>query len=288
MTSADGAPLDFEAELRGAVDADSGSLTVPDAWEGFPGRAFGGFLAGAVLVATSDRTEHPRPLSLFSRYYRPSPVGRAVGIELAAEQRGTNLDTFVSRLVDGDRLLSTFSVAFGRDREVPLSSQALATPPPLVRPQPAWQYCEEIGVKLDRLMRRVGYRAETEAVPSKEAAAGWNLRSEWPATTCDDPVVRAAVAVMAIDVFVGPATMRANGRDLDGKSPVMMPSLDLNSWFYAPEAQHDGDWLTVRTSVPVTQAGYAVGRAQVWAGDRLIAEGMSQVALVQPSPAPST
>ncbi len=288
MTSTNGAPLDFEAELRGAVNADNGSLTVPEAWEGFPGRAFGGFLAGAVLVAASARTEHPRPLSLFSRYYRPSPVGRAVRIELAAERRGNNLDTFAARLFDGDRLLSTFSVAFGRDGEAPLSSQALVPPPPLVRPQPVWQYCEEIGVKPERLMRRVGYRAETEAVPPEEAAAGWNLRSEWPATTCDDPAVRAAVAVMAIDVFVGPATMRANGWDLDREWPLMTPSLDLNCWFYAPEAQHDGDWLTVRTSVPVTQAGYAVGRTQVWAGDRLIAEGMSQVALVLPSPAPST
>ena len=290
MTSIDGAALDYEAELRGAVDADSGSLTVPEAWEGFPGRAFGGFLAGAVLVAASVRTEHPRPLSLFSRYYRPSPVGRAVGIELAAERRGRNLDTFAARLVDGDRLLSTFSVAFGRDGEAPLCSQALATLPPLVRPRPVWQHLEEIGVEPGRLMRRVGYRAETEAVPPEEAAAAWNLRSEWPATTCADPAVRAAVAVMAIDAFVGPATMRANGWDLDGEWPVMMPSLDLNCWFYAPEEQHAGDWLTVRTSVPVSRAGYAVGRTQVWTGDRLIAEGMSQVALVPvpPSPAPST
>ena len=89
MTSTNGASLDFEVELRGAIDADNGSLTVPEAWEGFPGRAFGGFLAGAVLVAASARTEHPRPLSLFSRYYRPSPVGRAVRIELAAERRGS-------------------------------------------------------------------------------------------------------------------------------------------------------------------------------------------------------
>lgn len=137
-------------------------------------------------------------------------------------------------------------------------------------------------------MRRVGYRAETEAVPAAEAAAGWNLRSEWPATTCNDPAVRAAVAVMAIDVFVGPATMRANGWNLDEESPVMMPSLDLNSWFYALEAQRDRDWLTVRTSVPVTQAGYAVGRTQVWAHDRLIAEGMSQVAVVRRSSTAST
>ncbi len=285
MTSTDSVPLDYEAELRGAVDADGASLIVPETWEGFPGRAFGGFLAGAVLVAASARTEHPRPLSLFSRYYRPSPVGRALGIELVAERRGRSVDTFAARLVDGDRLLSTFSVAFGADGEAPFSSQALATLPPLVRPRAVWQHLEEIGVEPGQLMRRVGYRAETEAMPPEEAAAAWHLRSEWPAAACDNPAVRAAVAVMAIDAFVGPATMRANGRDLDGEWPVMMPSLDLNSWFYALEEQQDGDWLTARTSVPVSRAGYAVGRTQVWAGDRLMAEGMSQVALV---PAPST
>jgi len=40
----------------------------------------------------------------------------------------------------------------------------------------------------------------------------------------------------------------------------------------------------VRTSVPVSQAGYAVGRSQVWGGTKLIAEGMSQVALVPVPP----
>ena len=89
---------------------------------------------------------------------------------------------------------------------------------------------------------------------------------------------------MAVDAFVGPATMRANEWDLDGEWPVMMPSLDLNCWFYAPEAQGYCDWLMVRTSVPVGRAGYAVGRTQVWAGDRLAAEGISQVALVPVSP----
>ena len=227
MTSTNGAPLDFEAELRGAVDADNGSLTVPEAWEGFPGRAFGGFLAGAVLVAASVRTEHPRPLSLFSRYYRPSPVGRAVGIELAAERRGRNLDTFAARLVDGDRLLSTFSVAFGPDGEAPLCSQALATLPPLVRPRPVWQHLEEIGVEPGRLMRRVGYRAETEAVPPEEAAAGWNLRSEWPATTCDDPAVRAAGGRLAIGAVVGPPTERADGGGAGAGVPVGVPPLRL-------------------------------------------------------------
>ncbi len=90
---------------------------------------------------------------------------------------------------------------------------------------------------------------------------------------------------MAIDAFVGPAAMRANEWDLDGEWPVMMPSLDLNCWFYAPEEQGGCDWLTVRTSVPVSRAGYAVGRTQVWAGDCLTAEGMSQVALVPVPPA---
>ena len=290
MKSAKGSPLDYEAELRGAVDADGGCLTVPGAWEGFPGRAFGGFLAGAVLVAASARTEHPRPLSLFSRYYRPSPVGRAIAIELTAERKGRSLDTFAARLVDGDRLLSTFSVAFGRDGEVPLASQALPTVAPLVRPRPVWQHLEEIGVEPGGMMRRVGFRAETEAVPPEEAAAGWHLRSEWPATPCTDPAVRAAVAIMAIDSFVAPATMRANAWNLDGQWPVMMPSLDLNGWFYAAEQPHDGAWLTVRTSVPVTRAGYAVGRSQVWSGDCLVAEGMSQVALVPvpPSAEPAT
>ena len=65
-------------------------------------------------------------------------------------------------------------------------------------------------------MRRVGYRAEIAAMPPEEAAAGWHLRSQWPSTSCADPAVRAAVAVMAIDAFVGPAAMRANGITLEG------------------------------------------------------------------------
>jgi len=194
-----------------------------------------------VLVAASARTRHPRPLSLFSRYYRPAPVGKAVGLELAVERTGRSLETFTARLADGDRLLSTFSFAFGRNGEAPLFSQALAPPAPLVRPRPIWQHLEEIGIEPGQLMRRVGYRGETEPVPPEEAAAGWHVRSEWPAAACKDPSVRAAVAVMAVDAFVGPATMRANEQDLDGEWPVMMPSLDLNCWFYALEDQHDGD-----------------------------------------------
>ena len=36
--------------------------------------------------------------------------------------------------------------------------------------------------------------------------------------------------------------------------------------------------------MPVSRAGYAVGRTQVWAGSSLLAEGMSQVALVPVPP----
>ena len=154
----------------------------------------------------------------------------------------------------------------------------------LQQPRPVWEHLEAMGIEAGALMRRLGYRAETEKLPAEELAAGWHMRAEWPAAACEDPAVHAAVAAMAIDAFVGPATMRANERDLDGDWPVMMPSLDLNCWFYAPEAQRGCDWLTVRTSVPVSRAGYAVGRTQVWAGDRLTAEGMSQVALVAVPP----
>ena len=63
--------VDFGKELRGAIDASGGELTVPGIWEGFPGMSFGGFVAGAVLVAAAARSQHPRPLSLFGRFYRP-------------------------------------------------------------------------------------------------------------------------------------------------------------------------------------------------------------------------
>jgi len=286
MTATHGDPLDYAAELRAAVDVERGSLTVPEAWEGFPGSAFGGFLAAAVLVAAAGRTRHPRPLSLFSRYYRPSPLGRPLGIELAAERQGRNLDSFTARLVDDERLLASFSLAFGRDGEAPLACQALPRVPPLVRPRPVWQHIEERGRVVPRMMRRVGFRSEIEGLPPEEAAAGWHLRAQWPATRCPEPAVQAAVAVMAIDAFVAPATMRANQWDLDRDWPVMMPSLDLTGWFYAADvADRAGEWLTVRTSVPVCGSGYAVGRTQVWAAERLVAEGMSQVALV-PVPAP--
>ena len=287
MAAGNAETLDYEAELRGAVDTASGTLTVPELWAGFPGRAFGGFLAAAVLVAASEQTRQARPLSLFSRYYRPAPVGQPLALALAEERRGRNVDTLAARLSDGDRLLSTFSVAFGRDGDAPFDAQAVPTVAPLGLHRPVWQHLEEIGIEAGALMRRLGYRAETGELPAEELAAGWHARSQWPAAACDDPAVHAAVAAMAIDAFVGPATMRANAWDLDGEWPVMMPSLDLNCWFYAPEEQGGHGWLTVRTSVPVSRAGYAVGRTQVWAGDRLTAEGMSQVALVPVPPSDS-
>jgi len=283
MTAA-GTPVDYETELRGAVDAAGDSMIVPEVWEGFPGTAFGGFLAGAVLVAAAGQTEHRRPLSLLSRYHRPAPVGRAIGLELAPERKGRTVDTFTAKLSDGERLLSTFSIAFGSDGEAPLASQALPPARALRGPRPLWQHLDDIGVESGPLMRRLGYRGETGEPPSEESPDGWHLHADWPVPDSIDPAVRAAVAVMAIDAFVGPATMRANRQDLDRPWPVMMPSLDLNGWFYALEAPQDVGWLTVRTSVPVSRAGFAVGRSQVWADETLIAEGMSQVALVPVPP----
>ncbi len=279
--------LDQEAELRAAFDPGAKSLTISPDWEGFPGAAFGGFLAAAVLVAVSRQASHPRPLRLFSRYYRPAPIGRALDLEVRPERRGRTLEAFAVRLADGERLLSTYSVAFGRDGEAPLASQALPAIPPLVQPRPVWQHIEERGRRAPQMMRRVGFRGETQGAPPDEAAAGWHLRSQWPASPSADPAVRAGVAVMAIDAFVAPATLRANAWDLDTDWPVSVPTLDLTSWFYAPDHDARADWLTLRTSVPVSRAGYAVGRTQVWSGTCLLAEGMSQVALVPVPGAPA-
>ena len=114
-------PLDYEKELREVFDPRVEKLTVPAEWEGFPGAAFGGFVAAAVLVAAAARTEHPRPLSLFARFFRPVPVGRPVGLSLASERSGRSVETLTARLTDDERPLASFSVAFGRDGEAPVA-----------------------------------------------------------------------------------------------------------------------------------------------------------------------
>ena len=278
-------PIDYERELRAAVDTANERLTVPAEWEGFPGIAFGGFLAGAVLVAAAGRTGQARPLSIFSRFHRPVSLGKALGLDVVHERRGRNVEILGARVSDDeDRVLASFSMAFGRDVEGPLAAQSLPPMPALVRPRPVWEHLVSNGEEPSPLMRRTGFRGESEDATLRRPD-DWHIGVEWPASPCENPAVQAAVALMAIDSFVGPATMHANGRDLDGEWPVMMPSLDLNGWFYEPEkGSAAGDWLSVRTSVPVSAAGYAVGRTQVWAGEVLVAEGMSQVALL---PVPS-
>ena len=166
--------LDYEKELRDAFDATRGRLTVPAVWEGYPGAAFGGFVAGAVLTAASTRTVHPRPLSLFSRYHRPVPLDRAVALTLASERTGRSVETITAKLVHDDRLLASFSVAFGRDGEAPLGSQAVAPMAPLVRPRPVWQLLQEIGVDPPPLMRRVGFRGEPDGIPAQYVGFGEN------------------------------------------------------------------------------------------------------------------
>lgn len=284
-------PIDYEDEIRGAVQADQ--LIISPDWEGFPGQAFGGFAAAAVLVAAASQTGKPRPLSLFARFQRPIPVGRAVTLALRDERRGRSVDTLAVTLLDAGRELARFSAAFGREGESPLRSQAVPSMTPLHQPVPIWRFLEGIGLDPPPLMRRVGYRGEAlEAGLPAVDGPDWHLRNQWPATASDDLAVRAATALMPIDVFVAAAAIRANGLDLYEPWPVMMPSLDLTAWFYAPEAPSvDADpesptgWLSSRTSVPVSNAAYAVGRTQVWSGDRFVAEGMSQVALI-PVPPP--
>jgi acyl-CoA thioesterase len=137
-------------------------------------------------------------------------------------------------------------------------------------------------------MKRLNFRGETEDIPESELAAGWHLRSQWAAPETDDPAMRAAVAMMPIDNFVAPATMIPRG--FLGEWPVMTPSLDLAVWFHRPDiddviTDDEGRWWNTRTAVPVSHLGFAVGRTQVWGAEHLLAEGMSQVALV---PMPDT
>jgi hypothetical protein len=269
---------DYGEEIRRAVDGDR--LHVPQEWEGFPGQAFGGFAAAAVLVAAASKTEKPRPLSLSARFKRPIPVEKPVAVALRAERRGRSVDTMAAKLLDGDRELASFTAVFGRGGESPLRSQAVPVMTPLRQPAPVWRFLDEVGIEPPPIMRRVGYRGEPlEAGPPDVDGGEWHLRNQWPGTSCQDLAVRAAVALMPIDVFVGPATILANGVDINAPWPVLMPSLDLAAWFYAPESPAaDADeesptgWLNTRTSV-------------LWSGDRFVAEGMSQVALIPAPPA---
>lgn len=285
-------PIDYEDEIRRAVDG--GRLTVTPAWEGFPGQAFGGFAAAAVLVAAAMQTDKPRPLSFSSRFQRPIPVGRAVALSLSPERRGRSVETLTAALIDGDRELARFTACFGREGESPLRAQAVPPMPPVRQPAPIWRSLAEVGIEPPGIMRRVGYRGETlEDGAGPPDGPEWHLRNQWPAAASDDLAIRAATALMPIDVFVAPAAILANGVDINEPWPVMMPSLDLSAWFYAPEAPAaDADeasptgWLSSRTSVPVSNAAYATGRTQVWSGDRFVAEGMSQVALLPAPPSP--
>lgn len=279
--------VDYEGEIRSAVDGEH--LVVPSEWEGFPGQAFGGFVAAALLLHAASETDKPRPLSCSVRFHRPTPLGRPVSVALRAERRGRSVDVLAASVRDAEREIVSGALVFGRDGQVPLRSQAVPAMTPVRDARPVWQHLQAIGVEPGAVMRRVGFRGEMEACEAD--GPDWHLRSQWPWTASNDLALRAAVALLPIDCFVGPAAMRANGVDLDAPWPVIVPSLDLAAWFYAPEspvADADADgpegWLTTRTSVPVTHAGYTVGRTQVWSGDRLVAEGMSQVALV-PAPA---
>jgi len=95
--------IDYEEELREAIEASGRSLTVPELWAGIPGRAFGGFLAGAVLVGASEQTGKTRRLSPTSRDYRPAPVGQPLALAFAEERRGRGGDTMTARISDGDK-----------------------------------------------------------------------------------------------------------------------------------------------------------------------------------------
>lgn len=279
---------DFSAELRSSFDQSTKKLTIPKAWEGFPGTGFGGFVAASSLVAASTEAAHPRPLSFFTRFHRPVPSERPVDVEIEHEHTGRLVDALTVRLVADGKLLCSMSALFGVHGQAPLDKQAIRPMPPLRKPAPVHQFLEEAGIEPPPLMRRIGYRGESEAPPEGHDMGDWQMHVEWPDPDTDDLVIRAAYTLLAIDNGVGPTAMVANQFDLNEEWPVGMPSLDLTGWFYRPEARApataDGTWLRTRCSVPVSWSGFATGRSQVWAGDLLIAEGMSQVALLPPPP----
>lgn len=233
-----------------------------------------------MLVAGAAHTEQRRPLSLFIRYHRPVPIRDAVALRIEAERRGRGVDVLRGEIGDAARPLASFSLAFARDAPDggPLRSQDVPPMAPLSAPQPVWQLVAERGGEPATVMRRVGFLGERADVARSDD--GWHLSSAWPATPSDDVVIRAAVTIMPIDWFVAPATMRANRLDLNEPWPVNMPSLDLTAWFYAPETAAPDGWLPTRTAVPVSHAGFSVGRTQVFAGTTLVAEGMSQAMLL--------
>lgn len=280
--------IDYETDFHEALGA--GSLSVPNRWEGFPERAFGGFLTGAALVAAAGETEHPRPLSVAARYHRPVPVETPVALEVREGKRGRSLDTLDVKLRAGERDLASATVVFGREGDAPMAGQAVPPIRAMSEPRAVADLLEEQGLFVPPLMRRLRFRGEPGPPPIDDT---WHLHAQWPGTACESLAVRAAVAAMPIDNFVGPAAIHANRLDINAPWPAAMISIDLAAWFYAPEAAPSGadaecaaGWLTSRTSVPVCNAGYAVGRTQVWSGERLVAEGMSQVALLPPMPEP--
>jgi len=239
-------------------------------------------VAAAALVAGARHSAQRRPLSLFVRYHRPVPVRDAVELRIVPERRGRGVDVLRGQVGDDVRPLATFSMAFARDLadSGPLERQAVPPMAPLTAPRPVWEGVRAQGAEPPPVMRRIGFRGESPDLPLP--ADGWHLASEWPATASDDAAIRAAVTVLPIDWFVAPATIRANGLDLRQPWPVSMPSLDLTAWFYAPEVRASDGWLRTRTAVPVSHAGFAVGRTQVFAGTTLVAEGMSQAMLLPP------
>ena len=280
--------IDLEAEIKAALDANARTLTVPSDWEGFPGTAFGGFVAAASLVAGAREAAYPRPLSLSARYHRPVPTGKGIDVAVTHERTGRRVDALTVTLTNEGKLCTAISMLFGEHGSAPLDKQGVPPMSPLRNPAPVSSFLEASGFEPPTLMRRVGFRGESEPPPEGAAPQDWHMTGEWPSPSTQDLVVRAGATVMPIDNAVGAAAMVSNGFDLNGEWPVSMPSLDLSVWFYRPEASPAEDsngaaWLRTRTSVPVAWSGYAVGRTQVWAEDLLVAEGMSQVALL-PTP----
>jgi acyl-CoA thioesterase len=277
--------IDYEAELLNAIDLDQGRFLVPEEWMGMPTTAFGGFVVGGLFVAAAARASYRRPLSIHARFHRPVPVGRPIRLVVEHERQGRAVEAIRVALFDEDRSLVSGTAALADECPEVLASQTATPMQGLEDPVPTWKLLEDAGIPVPNMMKRVGFR-RPRAVTDASKRGEWHLHADWPATYSDKPSVRAAVAIMCLDAFVAPATMVANGVDAMGRWPAIAPSIDIAAWFHdlsampPPAPPDDSRWLRVRTTVPATGGGFAVGRTQVWSGERLAAEGLSQVRLI--------
>ena len=256
--------MEFARQIDDALEGDR--LVVPEHWGGIPGQAFGGFLAATALRVAIRASGQARPISLLGRYFRGTPVGRPVAVEVEREHAGRRLESIQVRLRDAERVLCTFAIQLGEGSHAPYSSQNLEPPAPAGAMRPVHELITAAGGDPPAHIRHVGF----EGVLDPAAQPPGAVANRWPAAAGELEFA----AVMCIDNFVAPATWRAHG-EVPGAASAALPSVDIAAWFHDLDAP--GGWLDTRTRAVAARSGVATGETRVWSGDRLVATGSSAV-----------